>query len=399
MRPAARRPGLEGVILSPADTDEPELPSATYGASVFTVRGTFEDCRRLERELEHLFPWGFLEGNLHAFAVEGIKTIAYEIAEQLGWETPDAVVSPVASGTLFAKIAQGFVELADLGLVVDGPPRMYGAQPGGCPPVAAAWADERPPSRVTPNTVARSLAVGDPSYGELAIGAARMSGGSITALPEELIESSTELLAENSGVLADPAGGVAFGTLVELVRSGEIASGERVVLVVTRQRHQAEQPRFAVPGPPDRGGRRRLPDGPRRRPRLVRLAGAGAGRAARGTGNEPVRAELSHLADDRQERPALLGQLVLDAGRRLRIAVPGDDAGLLERPQTVGERSRAHSLADAFELSETARSAAELVDEQRCPFRSDDLAGGRDRAARKVDVLELLCLHRSVASM
>ena len=225
--------GLEGVILSPADTDEPVPPSATYGASVFTVRGTFEDCRRLERELEHLFPWGFLEGNLHAFAVEGIKTIAYEIAEQLGWETPAAVVSPVASGTLFAKIAQGFVELADHGLVVDGPPRMYGAQPGGCPPVAAAWADERPPSRVTPNTVARSLAVGDPSYGELAIGAARMSGGSITALAEHLIESSTELLAENSGVLADPAGGVAFGTLVELVRSGEIVAGERVVLVVS----------------------------------------------------------------------------------------------------------------------------------------------------------------------
>jgi threonine synthase len=225
--------GLEGVILSPADGDEPVHQPAAYGASVFTVRGTFEDCRRLERELEHLFPWGFLEGNLHPFAVEGIKSIAYEIAEQLGWETPDAVVSPVASGTLFAKLAQGFVELADLGLVVDAPPRMYGAQPGGCPPVAAAWADERPPSRVTPNTVARSLAVGDPSYGELAIGAARMSGGSITSLPEELIEASTELLAEDSGVRADPAGGVAYGALVELVRSGAIAPGERVVLVVT----------------------------------------------------------------------------------------------------------------------------------------------------------------------
>jgi threonine synthase len=221
------------VILSPADDDEPMLPSATYGATVFTVRGTFEDCRRLERELEHLFPWGFLEGNLQPFAVEGIKTIAYEIAEQLGWETPDAVVSPIASGALFAKLAQGFVELAELGLVVDTPPRMYGAQPRGCPPVAAAWADERPPSRVTPDTVARSLAVGDPSYGELAIGAARMSGGSISAVPEELIESSTELLAENSGVLADAAGGVAFGALVELVRSGVIAPGERVVLVVT----------------------------------------------------------------------------------------------------------------------------------------------------------------------
>jgi threonine synthase len=225
--------GLEGVILSPVDADEPALPSGTYGASVFSVRGTFDDCRRLERELEHLFPWGFLEGNLHPFAVEGIKTIAYEIAEQLDWELPDAVVSPVGSGTLFAKLAQGFVELGDRGLVIDEPPRMYGAQPGGCPPVAAAWADERPPSRVTPDTVARSLAVGDPSYGELAIGAARMSGGSITAVPEELIESSTELLAENSGVLADPAGGVAFGALVELVRAGAIAPGERVVLVVT----------------------------------------------------------------------------------------------------------------------------------------------------------------------
>jgi len=239
--------GLEGVILSPADDDEPVLPAATYGATVFTVRGTFEDCRRLERELEHLFPWGFLEGNLHPFAVEGIKTIAYEIAEQLGGETPDAVVSPVASGTLFAKLAQGFVELADLGRVTDTPPRMYGAQPGGCPPVAAAWADDRPPSRVTPNTVARSLAVGDPSYGELAIGAARMSGGSITAVPEDLIEPSTQLLAENSGVLADSAGGVAFSTLVELVRSGAIAPGERVVLVVTGSgmkpgSHESEYP-------------------------------------------------------------------------------------------------------------------------------------------------------------
>ena len=139
----------------------------------------------------------------------------------------------MASGTLFAKLAQGFVELCDLGLVSDAPPRMYGAQPGGCAPVATAWVDERPPSRVTPNTMARSLAVGDPSYGDLAIGAARMSGGSISAVSEDLIESSTELLAEHSGVYADEAGGVAFGALVDLVRSGAIAAGERVVLVVT----------------------------------------------------------------------------------------------------------------------------------------------------------------------
>jgi threonine synthase len=227
------RVGLEGVILTPAGAAPLVLRSGAEATTVFRVRGTLEDCRRLERELEPLFPWGFLDGNLQPYAVEGIKTIAYEIAEQLGWATPDAIVSPVASGALFAKLAQGFVELADLGLVSDRQPRMYGAQSGGCPPVAAAWADERPPSRVTPNTVARSLAVGDPSYGELAIGAARMSGGSITAVAEELIEPSTELLAEDSGIVPDAAGGVAFGALVELVRSGSIAVGERVVLVVT----------------------------------------------------------------------------------------------------------------------------------------------------------------------
>ena len=224
--------GLEAMILTPAGGDV-TLPAGAQQASVFRVRGTLEESRQLEHELESFFPWGFVDGNLQPFAVEGIKTIAYEIAEQLGWETPDAIVGPVASGALVAKLAQGFVELAALGLVDDGPPRMYGAQPGGCPPVAAAWADERPPSRVTPDTVARSLAVGDPSYGELAIGAARMSGGSITTVAEDLIEPSTELLAEDSGVVADPAGGVAFAALVELVRSGAIAAGERVVLVVT----------------------------------------------------------------------------------------------------------------------------------------------------------------------
>ena len=223
--------GLEGVILSP-DDDTGAVPFADRG-SVFKVQGTLDDCRRLERELEHLFPWGFLEGNLQPFAAEGIKTIAYEIAEQLDWDLPDAVVAPVASGTLFAKLAQGFVEVAEDGPAGRRPPRMYGAQPAGCPPVAAAWADERPPSRVTPNTLVRSLAVGDPSYGELAIGAARMSGGAITAVPEESIQPNTELLAYDTGVIADPAGGVAFASLLELVGTGVIAQGERVVLVVT----------------------------------------------------------------------------------------------------------------------------------------------------------------------
>jgi threonine synthase len=218
--------GMEAVVLCPS-ADLPLAPASAYGARVFGVDGSFDDCRTLERELEAFFPWGFVGGNLHPLAAEGAKTIAYELAEQLKGRLPDAVVAPVASGTLLAKLAQGFDELAAAR------PRLYGAQAGGCPPLAAAWADDRPPSRVRPATEVRSLAVGSPAYGELAVGAARMSGGAILAVPEEEIASHTGFLAEMTGVFADPAAGVAIGALLELVRSGRIHSGERVVLVVT----------------------------------------------------------------------------------------------------------------------------------------------------------------------
>lgn len=224
--------GLEAVILCPAG-ETPTWPTAAGGATIVGVRGSFDDCLRLERGLESLFPWGFVEGNLHPFAVEGVKHIAYEVAEQLDGRLPDAVVCPLASGTLFAKLAQGFAELSELGLVEGPRPRLYGGQAGGCGPLASAWADNRPPSRVRPNTLARSLAVGDPVSGELAVGAARISGGGIHAVPEDEIAAATAFLAETTGVLADSAGGVAVGTLLELVGRGAIAEGERVVLVVT----------------------------------------------------------------------------------------------------------------------------------------------------------------------
>lgn len=221
--------GLEAVVLCPGDDTG---PVSAYGARVFGVGGSFDDCRALERQLEDLFPWGFVGGNLHALAAEGAKTIAYEIAEQLG-RLPDAVVSPVASGTLFAKLAQGFDEVTAIGAAAGGRPRLYGAQAGGSPPIAAAWADDRPLSKIRPETEVRSLAIGDPVYGELAVGAARMSGGSIQAIAEDEIASHTQFLAEMTGVFPDSAGGVAAGALLELVRSGAIAPGERVVLVVT----------------------------------------------------------------------------------------------------------------------------------------------------------------------
>jgi threonine synthase len=228
--------GLEAVVLCPTD-HLPRLDGA-HGARVFAVDGTFDDCRMLERQLEAFFPWGFVGGNLHALAAEGVKPIAYEVYEQLGGELPDAVVAPVGSGTLFAKLAQGFDEV-----VAHGPggrlrPRLYGGQAEGCPPLAAAWADDRPPSRVRPATAVRSLAVGDPPYGDLAVGAARMSGGAILAVPEDEIAARAEFLTELTGVFADPAAGVAVGVLLDLVRSGEVRQGERVVLVVTGGSHR-----------------------------------------------------------------------------------------------------------------------------------------------------------------
>lgn len=223
--------GLEAVVLCPREN----LPlglDRIDGARVFAVDGTFDDCRLLERQLEAFFPWGFVGGNLHALAAEGAKPIAYEVFEQLGDDLPDAVVAPIGSGTLFAKLAQGFDEVVAHSPGEPLRPRLYGAQAEGCPPLAAAWAEDRPPSRVRPATVVHSLAIGDPAYGELAAGAARMSGGAILAVPEDDIAARTAFLAEMTGVFADPSAGVALGALLDLVRSGAIRQGERVVLLV-----------------------------------------------------------------------------------------------------------------------------------------------------------------------
>jgi threonine synthase len=230
---AAAASGLEAIVLAPRGEASIGTIARAAAAKIFAVDGTYDDCRRLELELGALFPWGFLAGNLHAYASEGAKTISFEIAEQLDWQLPDAVVCPTASGTLFSKLAQGFAEVRHAGLSADPPPRLYAAQAAGASPIASAYADDRGISRIRPETHAHSLAIGDPSWGDMAIGAARASGGSIVAVPEESIGSHTELLAQQTGIFADCAGGVALGGLLEAVRSGAITRGERVVLVVT----------------------------------------------------------------------------------------------------------------------------------------------------------------------
>ena len=241
---AAAATGLEAIVLVPAGSASAAVEAEHTGVHVLAVRGTYDDCRRLELELGSLFPWGFVSGNLHPYASEGAKTISFEIAEQLDWRLPDVVVCPAASGTLFAKLTQGFAELTRAGLADEPLPRMFAAQALGSSPIAAAFADDRSISRVQADTHVASLAVGDPSHGDLALGAARATGGAVLALPEDEIAAYTDLLSETTGVAPDASGGAALGALIAGRRSGAIEPGSQVVLVVTGRR-----PRSTVDGP------------------------------------------------------------------------------------------------------------------------------------------------------
>jgi threonine synthase len=236
---AAAATGIEAIVLVPVGSASAAVEAAHRGVHVLAVRGSYDDCRRLELELGSLFPWGFVSGNLHPYASEGAKTIAFEITEQLGWQLPDAVVCPAGTGTLFAKLAQGFAEMTRAGLANEPLPRMFAAQALGSSPIAAAFADDRGISRVQADTRILSLAVGDPLYGDLALGAARATGGAVLALPEDEIVTYTELLSETTGVAPDASGGAALGALIAARRSGMIEAGSRVVLVVTGRRPHA----------------------------------------------------------------------------------------------------------------------------------------------------------------
>jgi threonine synthase len=240
---AAAAAGLEAIVLAPAGVGVGAVAARHPGARVLSITGTYDDCRRLELELGALFPWGFVSGNLHPYASEGAKTISFEIAEQLAWKLPDAVVCPAASGVLFSKLAQGFSELTRAGLCDEPVPRLFAGQSEGSSPIADAFAGDRRISRVEASTGVLSLAVGNPSHGDLALGAARATGGAVLAVSEDAIAAHTELLTETVGIEADRAGGAAFGALVEAISRGEIEEGARVVLVVTGSLPRSEPAR------------------------------------------------------------------------------------------------------------------------------------------------------------
>ena len=240
---AAAATGLEAIVLAPAGVGAGTVAARHPGAQVIAIAGTYDDCRRLELELGALFPWGFVSGNLHPYASEGAKTISFEIAEQLGWELPDAVVCPAASGTLLSKLAQGFSELTRAGLSREPVPRLVAGQSEESSPIADAFAADRSISSVESATEVPSLSVGNPSHGDLALGAARATGGAVHAVSEEAIGAYTALLTETAEIDVDCAGGAALGALAESIRRGGVERGSRVVLVVTGSRPRAGDPR------------------------------------------------------------------------------------------------------------------------------------------------------------
>jgi threonine synthase len=228
--------GLDSYVFIPADLEEQKvLGTGVYGTNLVKVRGTYDDVNRLCTELsfEHE-KWAFVNVNLRPYYAEGSKTLAYEIAEQLGWRTPDRIVSPIASGSLFTKIGKGFAEWLELGLIEGSVPAMNGAQALGCSPVAQAYEAGQDFCRpVKPDTIAKSLAIGNPADGPYAIDLARRSGGGIDSVTDDEIRAGIRLLAETTGIFTETAGGVTTASLAKLAARGDIGAEEEVVVVIT----------------------------------------------------------------------------------------------------------------------------------------------------------------------
>ena len=235
--------GIDAAVLCPANL-EPEKLTATavYGATIYAVDGSYDDCSRLSVELSFELDWAFVNVGLRSYYAEGSKTLGFEIAEQLGWALPDAVVAPIASGAMFSKVHQGFHELRQLGLVDGDAPRLFGGQAAGCAPVASAFAEDRKVTPLLPDTVARSLAIGNPADGDLAVATARTSGGAIHAVAEDEVGENMALLAETTGVFGETAAGVTLGALRRAVASGAIGERDTVVLLVTGDGLKTPQP-------------------------------------------------------------------------------------------------------------------------------------------------------------
>ena len=235
---AAARAGQGSVVVIPSNLEAGKtITPATYGGTLLAVKGNYDDVNRLCGELignPLTETWGFVNVNLRPYYAEGSKTMGYEIAEQLGWRTPDQVVVPVASGSLLTKVDKAWRELTNLGLIEESNCRVFGAQATGCSPVSQAFAEGQEVVRpVKPDTIAKSLAIGNPADGPYALDVVRRTGGAIADVSDPEIVAAIRLLAEQEGIFAETAGGVTLATFQQLLASGAADPNSETVLLNT----------------------------------------------------------------------------------------------------------------------------------------------------------------------
>jgi threonine synthase len=227
--------GMRAFIFVPADLEIGKIVmTAIYGPTLVAVEGNYDEVNRLCAELAGTYDWAFVNVNVRPYYAEGSKSLAFEIAEQLGWRAPDHVVAPVASGSLLTKIRRGLDEFTRVGLIAEHPYRISGAQASGCAPVSTAFKAGTDAIRpVKPAGIAKSLAIGNPADGYYAVKAVRETGGSIDDVTDEEIIEGIRLLARTEGIFAETAGGVVIAVLKKLVEAGAVRPEERTVALIT----------------------------------------------------------------------------------------------------------------------------------------------------------------------
>jgi threonine synthase len=231
----AAHAGLDCCVFIPADLEAGKvLGTLIYGPTVMAVQGNYDQVNRLCCEVANTHGWGFVNINLRPYYSEGSKTLGYEVAEQLGWQLPDRIVAPLASGSLFTKIYKGFQEFIKVGLVADKNVRFSGAQAEGCSPIAQAYREGRDfVTPVKPNTIAKSIAIGNPADGIYALEIAKKTGGDIESVNDAEIIEGIKLLAETEGIFTETAGGTTVAVLKKQVEAGKIDPEETTVVYIT----------------------------------------------------------------------------------------------------------------------------------------------------------------------
>ena len=231
----AARLGLSCYVFIPDDLEAGKVAGASiYRPRIIAVRGNYDDVNRLCTQVADKYKWGFANINLRAYYAEGAKTYGFEIAEQLGWRFPRHVVSPVAGGTLLPRILKGFEELRTVGLVEGELPAIHAAQAAGCAPVVRALeAGMEFPDPVKPNTIAKSIAIGNPADGFQVLRSVRSTGGSGAMVTDDEVIQGIQLLAETEGIFTEPAGGVTVAATRQLIERGAIPREESIVICIT----------------------------------------------------------------------------------------------------------------------------------------------------------------------